>query len=83
MLEPIEPAFQSAKSDELVSQPVLLVKTMVYKLAMEFFHTRRKIVLKLEVGQHLVQQIKFELDNCVGLRRLRRYTQCSRLGLEL
>ena len=54
VLKPVKAAFQGAKPDELISDPILIAKLMVNEFAMQFFHAGREIILKLKIRKQFV-----------------------------
>ena len=60
----MEPVLERAKADELVALEVLLAEAVLDHLAVQLLHPGGQVVLELEVGQKLVEQV--ELDPVVA-----------------
>src|ERR1700733_1296523 len=59
-LEEIETPFEGAQPDKLISVPVLFTEAVVNQLPVQLLHSGSQVILQVEVGEHLVQQIKLD-----------------------
>ena len=59
-LKPVEPPLQGTQSDELVPNKILFAEAVINQLTIQFLHAAREIILKLEIREQFVQQIKFD-----------------------